>query len=150
MVTRSPRPWTPGSPHRGFLRTERTSRRRPQQAAPGANKVPAPKPIALKFVASDSNDSEPGINTFASAEELENPGYHEKNPRQKNFVGVLHGVRNGKILLTVSPLDGQGSKKKGQAKKAKSAAGNQSEENARKVMIPLSLVSNAQPRSTGQ
>lgn len=34
-------------------------------------KVADPKPIALKFVASDSTESEPGINTFASAEELE-------------------------------------------------------------------------------
>ncbi len=34
-------------------------------------KVVDPKPIALKAVASDSTDHEPGINTFASAEELE-------------------------------------------------------------------------------
>lgn len=34
-------------------------------------KVADPKPIALKAVASDSTDHEPGINTFASAEELE-------------------------------------------------------------------------------
>jgi hypothetical protein len=34
-------------------------------------KVAPPKPLALKAIASDSTDSEPGINTFASAEELE-------------------------------------------------------------------------------
>jgi hypothetical protein len=38
--------------------------------------VPAPKPIALKFIASDSNDSQPGVHTFASAEDLE-----KKNPK---------------------------------------------------------------------
>ncbi len=39
-------------------------------------KVPAPKPIALKAVASDTVDTEPGVHTFASAEELA-----KKNPK---------------------------------------------------------------------
>jgi len=38
--------------------------------------IAAPKPIALKVVASDSVASEPGVHTFASAEELA-----KKNPK---------------------------------------------------------------------
>ena len=34
-------------------------------------KIADPKPITLKAIASDSTDHQPGINTFASAEELE-------------------------------------------------------------------------------
>ncbi len=36
-----------------------------------------------------------------TAEELENTGYHQKNPRQKNFLGTLKGVRGEKVLLAL-------------------------------------------------
>lgn len=36
-----------------------------------------------------------------SKEELEHQEYGLKNPKQKNFLGTLHGVRQGKILLSV-------------------------------------------------
>ncbi len=45
-------------------------------AADDKANVSAPKPIALKIVASDLIGSEPGVHTFASAEELE-----KKNPK---------------------------------------------------------------------
>ncbi len=37
------------------------------------------------------------------AEELENPAYQAKNPKQKNFLGKLLGLRNGKVLLFAGP-----------------------------------------------
>jgi ribosome maturation factor RimP len=74
-----------------------------------------------------------------TTEEIGNAGYLEKNPKQKNFVGTLHGVKNGKVLLTLS-RDGasDGKKKKGKAKAAKPEA-KQGDE----VLIPLALISKA-------
>jgi len=45
-------------------------------SAEDKTKVPAPKPITLKAVVGDSVDSEPGIYTYASVEELA-----KKNPK---------------------------------------------------------------------
>jgi ribosome maturation factor RimP len=70
-------------------------------------------------------------------EEIGNEGYLVKNPRQKHFVGKLLGVRNGKVLLTLS-RDGASEAKKGKAKKAAPEA-----EQAEEVMIPLALISKA-------
>lgn len=56
-------------------------------AAEDKAKIPAPKPIALKAVASDSVDQEPGVYTFANAEELakKNPKLLEQFDRAIDF-----------------------------------------------------------------
>lgn len=36
-----------------------------------------------------------------NAEEIGNPPYLEKNPKQKNFVGTLEGIRDSKVLITI-------------------------------------------------
>lgn len=36
-----------------------------------------------------------------TAEELSNPNYQEKNPKQKNFLGTLTGIQNSQVLLTI-------------------------------------------------
>jgi ribosome maturation factor RimP len=45
-----------------------------------------------------------------TAEEMGNPEYQQKNPKQKNFIGVLKGVRKGaageSVLLVLDPSKG--------------------------------------------
>ncbi len=36
-----------------------------------------------------------------SAEEMGNSDYHSRNPKQKNFIGVLHGFRNNRVVLEI-------------------------------------------------
>lgn len=86
-------------------------------------------------------------------EEIENAGYFEKNPRQKNFVGVLKGIRDGKVQLSLSPDSGDKSGKKGKAKKPARRTGKPAQAGAdtnreEEVMIPLALISkaNLEPR----
>jgi ribosome maturation factor RimP len=77
-----------------------------------------------------------------TAEELENPAYQSKNPKQKKFVGVLQGLENqGRIRLKLDPMTGpQPAPVKGRkVAKPKSKA----EAPAEVVTIPLPLVSKA-------
>lgn len=78
-----------------------------------------------------------------TAEEMENSRYHERNPKQKHFLGVLKGVRNEKVLIALSRTDAEKPvKKKGksvQSKKNALSDTNSEEE----VMIPLPLISKA-------
>jgi ribosome maturation factor RimP len=55
-----------------------------------------------------------------TAEELGNSDYHSKNPKQKNFVGILAGVTPGKIRMKV-----------------------ESGKKAAEIAIPLTLISKA-------
>lgn len=75
-----------------------------------------------------------------SAEEIANGEYQQKNPKQKNFVGTLQGVENGKVILAVSP------NKPGHNKK-KNLDALKNSENSNKpgltVRIPISLISKA-------
>lgn len=78
--------------------------------------------------------------------------YQVKNPKQKNFLGVLKGVENGKVLLTVLAGGESGSPKKTakQKKPTKTGEGPNSKEplNAQAALgvtlsIPLALISKA-------
>jgi ribosome maturation factor RimP len=83
-------------------------------------------------------DRQVRIHTFRplNAEEIQNEAYLAKNPRQKNFLGLLKGFKNDRISLQV------GSEvlvKKGKKEK-KLAAG---ELAGLEISIPLTLVSKA-------
>ncbi|HTL13441.1 MAG TPA: ribosome maturation factor RimP [Bdellovibrionota bacterium] len=75
-----------------------------------------------------------------TGEESGNASYQEKNPRQKNYLGLLEGFRDGAVLLRVKPESGPDPKaikgRKPKRKPATDAAGEQ-------VRIPLVLVSKA-------
>lgn len=82
-----------------------------------------------------------------TSEELNNPNYQQKNPKQKNFLGTLRGLKDGRVLLGLT-ADGSAKKsqaKKPGAKKGKSATGaNESDTNSvEAVTIPLPLISKA-------
>jgi ribosome maturation factor RimP len=74
-----------------------------------------------------------------TAEELENSEYQKKNPKQKNFLGVLKGVRNDKVRINLAEAAPPAGKKKSKGKTALAANTNSEEE----VMIPLPLISKA-------
>lgn len=82
-----------------------------------------------------------------TSEEIGNVKYFEKNPRQKNFLGVLVGLQEDRIQLTIASQKKTSHKdvKKSESKSGKvdqtsldtnSAAGNQ-------ITIPLPLISKA-------
>jgi ribosome maturation factor RimP len=93
------------------------------------------------------------IHTFRplTPEELGNPGYQAKNPRQKNFLGTIAGLERTaegeKILIRINPtggttnVKGAGSKK-ASTKKAPSAA-EESKTSQATVKIPLPMISKA-------
>ena len=68
------------------------------------------------------------IHTFRplTGEELANPDYAAKNPKQKNFLGTLKGLQNGRVVLSVNLTGGhdasQKAKKGKPGKKAKVSA----------------------------
>jgi ribosome maturation factor RimP len=78
-----------------------------------------------------------------TAEELENPAYQSKNPKQKNFIGVLAGLEGqGRIRLKLDPMTGPTPAKGAKGRKvAKPKA--KTEQPADVVTIPLPLVSKA-------
>jgi ribosome maturation factor RimP len=73
-----------------------------------------------------------------SAEELANAKYREKNPKQKNFLGVLGGLEGGKVLLAVSRGAGSIAAKK--SKKKNDDSGNHAID---EISIPFPLISKA-------
>lgn len=76
-----------------------------------------------------------------SAEELANIAYHSKNPKQKNFVGTLLGMKGESVLLSPSKMDGNpGKKSKGKAKSKKAVPESAEEE---RIEIPFTLISKA-------
>jgi ribosome maturation factor RimP len=94
-----------------------------------------------------------------TAEELGNPGYQTRNPKQKNFLGTLRGLRNQSILLAVSPQSGPGTSEAKGMRRAKTRpdktatptqngphrgeAGLPSTKSADEVSIPLPLIAKA-------
>ncbi len=76
-----------------------------------------------------------------TAEELSNTEYQARNPKQKNFVGMLKGVQGNQILLSISSSMGATltTKTKGQ-KPGKTKTLNDKRD---EVSIPLALVSKA-------
>jgi ribosome maturation factor RimP len=87
-----------------------------------------------------------------TAEELNNAIYQAANPKQKNFLGILSGFRESKVVLSLS-LGEKKSKKEGKpakragTKKSDSLPTNSEEEaiimNNKLIMIPLPLISKA-------
>lgn len=84
------------------------------------------------------------LHTFRalSEEEMGNKAYFAKNPKQKNFIGVLKGVVEGsgaeRILLSVGEIGGEKKGKKSKAEKARDESKAEQE-----ITIPLSLISKA-------
>ena len=76
-----------------------------------------------------------------SVEEIENPSYQEKNPKQKNFFGKLVGLKGNKVILNVSSNQAQKPNKKSKAKHNAELQTNSAEEI--QVLIPLPLISKA-------
>lgn len=86
------------------------------------------------------------IHTFRplSGEEMGNPSYFEKNPKQKNFFGTLSGLahdeKGDRVLLAVSvgPSAEKGKSKRKPKTNKEAAAGANAE-----ISIPLPLISKA-------
>jgi ribosome maturation factor RimP len=75
--------------------------------------------------------------------EQENSHYQEKNPKQKNFLGTLNGLQEGKVILLISSKEMKGRKaeKKGKAKQKTELTASSVE--GVQIKIPLSLISKA-------
>ncbi len=80
----------------------------------------------------------------ATSEEMENAEYFLKNPKQKNYIGELKGLENGKIILSISPTMGstKADSKHG-SKKSKTNNKNSETERHFTVKLPMTLVSKA-------
>jgi ribosome maturation factor RimP len=79
-----------------------------------------------------------------TAEESGNASYVAKNPRQRNYLGILKGLRDEKVLIAPINDDGTSSKrsqKKSQSKASAKAGNTNSVETV--VMIPLPLIAKA-------
>jgi ribosome maturation factor RimP len=75
-----------------------------------------------------------------TATELGDEGYQQKNPKQKNFLGVLQGLRGESVLLSLeSPAEAKPRKKNGKAESVRDPV---------VVTIPLPLIAkaNLEPR----
>ncbi len=78
-----------------------------------------------------------------TSEELDNAVYHEKNSKQKNFIGTLMGADENKVVLAISSKDkkSQAAGKKSAAKKKANLKTNSVE--GIEIRIPLPLISKA-------
>ncbi len=87
------------------------------------------------------------LHTFRplTAEEAGNADHIAKNPRQKNFLGVLQGLTDeGKVRLSLQADDGtESGQKKGKKAKAKTPEPASASETAPAVCIPMNLISKA-------
>lgn len=83
-----------------------------------------------------------------SGEELENSGYQEKNPKQKNFFGTLVGLKESKVVLLVSSnaKGSQKPEKKGKAFKTAVLKTNSVEGSEVKIPLPLISKANLEPQ----
>ena len=83
------------------------------------------------------------LHTFRplSGEELGNPEYQSKNPKQKNFLGTLGGFRNGRVQMTLN-LTGGLDKTQIKQQKSKKESGPKTN-SVEEVSIPLPLISKA-------
>lgn len=76
-----------------------------------------------------------------TAEEMENAAYHSKNPKQKNFLGRLLGLRGEKIALRISETGSAMTLKRSKSKQKADPMTNSAE--GSDVLIPLPLISKA-------
>jgi ribosome maturation factor RimP len=109
-------------------------------SSPGVDR---PLRTAQDFVRFAGKEARIHIYRPLTAEEIQNSTYQQKNPKQKNFLGMLGGLENSKIVLLVSTHD-QGStqpRKKSKAKNNASLETNSVEGN--RITIPLPLISKA-------
>jgi ribosome maturation factor RimP len=74
-------------------------------------------------------------------EEIENTLYHAKNPKQKNFLGQLLGLRGDKIVLKITEKSGDLGLKR--AKSKQKALPNTNSVEGSEILIPLPLISKA-------
>ncbi|OFZ53921.1 MAG: hypothetical protein A2428_08935 [Bdellovibrionales bacterium RIFOXYC1_FULL_54_43] len=87
-----------------------------------------------------------------TAEELENPEYCARNPKQKNFLGVLMGLKNDKVRLGVPSGTAEQGKnrrpKKESSKTGRKPGPELSTNSVEEIFIPLPLISkaNLEPR----
>ncbi len=88
-------------------------------------------------------DREIRVNIYRSltAEEIENATYYSKNPKQKNFLGKLLGLRGEKIVLQVSDQGSEMGLKRAKSKQKVTPKTNSAE--GSEVFIPLPLISKA-------
>lgn len=88
-------------------------------------------------------DREIRVHTYRplTAEELENAAYHSKNPKQKNFLGNLLGLRGEKIALCIVEKGGEIGQKRSKSKQKALPKTNSVE--GSEILIPLPLISKA-------
>lgn len=79
-----------------------------------------------------------------TADECGNSAYQAKNPRQKNFLGIVLGIAGEKLRLALST----GTPGKSRTGKSKDKAGSGTTNSVEEVTIPLPLISkaNLEPR----
>jgi ribosome maturation factor RimP len=97
------------------------------------------RPLRLSRDFEKFSGKEARIHVFRplSASELGNAAYQARNPKQKNFLGVLRGVRGESVILALSAQDGKPGK--AAQRNPKTATGAAGEE----VTIPLPLIAKA-------
>lgn len=78
-----------------------------------------------------------------SGEELDNLDYQQRNPRQKNFLGILNGFHNDKVLLRVDLRESHGNPKLKKKDSVKKKEFKTNSEEGIKIAIPLPLISKA-------
>ncbi len=76
-----------------------------------------------------------------TGDEIENPDYHAKNPKQKNFLGHLLALRGEKIALRISEKGSEMILKK--VKSKQKALLNTNSVEGSEILIPLPLISKA-------
>jgi ribosome maturation factor RimP len=91
-------------------------------------------------------DQQVRIHTYRplSGEELTNENYFQRNPKQKNFMGILKGIQEDKVLLSISTHDkGDRSSTKKKKKVSKKALMEAQAEEDVIITLPLPLISKA-------
>ena len=88
------------------------------------------------------------IHTFRplNAEELKNPGYQLKNPKQKHFLGKLLGFKENRVEIETTQDENLGKKKKNKKVKTKVEGNTNLEKSPNeegRITIPIQLISKA-------
>jgi len=78
-----------------------------------------------------------------TGEEIENSSYQEKNPKQKNFLGVLVGLQDSKIVLSIFQNDKAPKKPRKKSKADSNVSLSTNSVEGLRVAIPLPLISKA-------
>ena len=76
-------------------------------------------------------------------DEINNPKYLAKNPKQKNFLGTLIGFQEGKVVLCLASKDHEKGNSSKKAKAKNKAQPNTNSVEEMKITIPLPLISKA-------